>query len=180
MGDASNWTGTEVSGNSVTEMTFIKVQPIDYLRQQDGARSPSLGRTSRVSTLGPRSSCRPPRSRADRRTYLKGESELQVTLRVQQAPAGNMTLGSAVWLALWQVHRDRTGFAPAAPAEMGDPEPASALPRRGHGFREGQHAFILGTSGKARIDVATVRWVPASVGSCRGGGSARLRGQLTR
>jgi beta-glucosidase len=74
-------------------MTFIKVQPIDYLRQQDaravtflGADKPGVdsGATIQLQT-----------------TQVKGrivapteEREASwVTLRVQQAPAGDMTLG---------------------------------------------------------------------------------------
>lgn len=164
MGDASNWTGTEVSGNSVTEMTFIKVQPIDYLRQQDaravtflGANKPGVdsGATIQLQTTQVKG--------ADRRTYLKGESELQVTLRVQQAPAGDMTLGLQCG---WPCGKS-IEIAPALRQLPPQKWVTLSLPLRcleeGMDFAKVNTPFILGTSGQARIDMATVRWVPASL-----------------
>ncbi|MFM4978598.1 glycoside hydrolase family 3 N-terminal domain-containing protein [Aeromonas caviae] len=164
MGDASNWTGTEVSGNSVTEMTFIKVQPIDYLRQQDaravtflGTDKPGIdsGATIQLQTTQVKG--------ADRRTYLKGESELQVTLRVQQAPAGDMTLGLQCG---WPCGKS-IEIAPTLRQLPPQKWVTLSLPLRcleeGMDFAKVNTPFILGTSGQARIDMATVRWVPASL-----------------
>lgn len=164
MGDASNWTGTEVSGNSITEMKFIKVQPIDYLRQQDaravtfmGENKPGVdtGATIQLQTTQVKG--------ADRRSYLKANSELQVTLRMQEAPDSNMTLGLQCG---WPCGK----ALEVAPALRQLPVgkwvtlslPLSCL-QDDMDFTKVNTPFIFATNGKARLDLATVRWVPATL-----------------
>ena len=164
MGDASNWTGTEVSGNSITEMKFIKVQPIDYLRQQDaravtfmGENKPGVdtGATIQLQTTQVKG--------ADRRSYLKANSELQVTLRMQEAPDSNMSLGLQCG---WPCGK----ALEVAPALRQLPVgkwvtlslPLSCL-QDDMDFTKVNTPFIFATNGKARLDLATVRWVPATL-----------------
>ncbi|MNI83999.1 hypothetical protein D3C73_1408630 [compost metagenome] len=104
-----------------------------------------------------------------------------MTLRVQQAPAGNMTLGLQCG---WPCGKS-IEIAPALRQLPPQKWVTLSLPLRcleeGMDFAKVNTPFILGTSGKARIDVATVRWVPASLLGAAGE-AARLdcQGQLTR
>ena len=164
MGDASNWTGTEVSGNSVTEMKFIKVQPIDYLRQQDARAVTFLGENKPGVDTGATLQLQTTQVKgADRRSYLKANSELQVTLRVQQAPQSNMTLGLQCG---WPCGK-AIEIAPALRQLPPEQWVTLSLPLRclqdGMDFAKTNTPFILATNGQARLDVAMVRWVPESL-----------------
>ena len=164
MGDASNWTGTEVSGNSVTEMKFIKVQPIDYLRQQDARAVTFLGENKPGVDSGATLQLQTTQVKgADRRSYLKANSELQVTLRVQQPPQSDMTLGLQCG---WPCGKSIDVTSTLRKLPVGQwltiSLPLSCL-KDGMDFAKTNTPFILGTNGQARIDVATVRWVPASL-----------------
>ena len=161
MGDASNWTGTEVSGNSVTEMKYIRVKPVDYLRQQDAREvtfsgtSKETGATIQVQTTSVKG--------ADRRNYLKADSQLMVTLRIKQAPDSPMTLGlQCGWPCGATI--DVTETLRQLPK---DKWVTLAMPLRcfknDMDFSKTNTPFIMATSGRAQFDLGPISWKPASV-----------------
>lgn len=163
MGDASNWTGTEVSGNSVTEMKYIRVKPVDYLRQQDAREvtfsgtGKDTGATIQVQTTRVKG--------ADRRNYLKADSLLLVTLRMKQAPDSNMTLGlQCGWPCAATI--DVTETLRQLPK---DQWVTLAMPLRcfekDMDFTKTNTPFIMATSGRAQLDLGAISWLPASVKS---------------
>lgn len=161
IGDASNWTGTEVSGNSVTQMKYISVRPVDYQRQQDAREvtfsgtGKDTGATIQVQTTKVKG--------ADRRNYLKADSQLLVTLRMKQAPDSGMTLGlQCGWPCGATI--DVTDTLRQLPH---DKWVTLSMPlhcyKNDMDFTKTNTPFILATSGKAQFDLGPISWMPASI-----------------
>lgn len=161
MGDESNWTGTEVSVNGESAMQYIRVRPVDYKRQQDAREitfmgtSKDTGASVQLQTTNVKG--------IDRQNYLRADSNLMVTLRMQQQPDREMDIGvQCGWPCASSITINQTLKTLPLNEWVTLSIPLTCFKEK-MDFSKTNTPFILTTTAAAKLDLAVVSWTPASV-----------------